>query len=342
LKIVKVPMPVAFDPALVIFEDSAGLFWLGTAFGLYSYNEGTQVWLNRSTAFDEARAIWAVSAIAEDRSGRIWVRYGLTCEIAFYEKGNWKHGDELYPHRTGSLGRVLIGGKNGKLWFVSTAGLIAYDGHRWDGPFTPPQECIRGYDALGPTPSGRRAQFAGADGIRTNETPPAWTSQAWSGAEDLDGNVWLTADRAIWRFEVATRKWRIYPNSVLGVEGFWVTADGYGGVWFLSAKGLVKYYKPGDRWTTYELAERLHLQSPVSMAVYVDQPGRVILGTLAGNFILDEKTGETSEVITHQGWGNQAGPAPAHVTRLDISAVARDRQGRIWIACGDELLVVKQ
>ncbi|HEY6334124.1 MAG TPA: hypothetical protein VI756_32715 [Blastocatellia bacterium] len=321
--------------------DHAGVVWFGTGSGIYSYDEARDRWEDHSQAF--GKKLWGIGAMAEDGRGRIWAEYTLTDEIAFYANGRWQHPDAICQSWARSPVRALIPGRDGRVWFVSSAGLLQYDGVHWEGPFNPTQQALSQYGLL--STAGRANQSpskaeSGSQADRSAKGPSEWLSGFWTGTEDRDGEVWLSGERAIWRFDGRTGDWKAYPAIYPQNEGpFEVAEDNDRGIWFWDTRGhLSRYDKDAGSLGSHDISVRLteiFVQVASVESLWSDRPGRMIIGTSQGNFIFDISSGELNPLTiqeTPKQWAR----------RNDISAVASDRHGRIWMACDDQILVLRQ
>jgi ligand-binding sensor domain-containing protein len=324
-----------------IFQDSKGIFWFGGPRGLCSYDEKEDRWVDYSRAArsdavmtdDEWKPGWICSVCA-DKQGRIWVQ-GVISKFAFWEGGQWRNANELLPPNITSLGRTLIAGRDGRIWFVSPQGLVAYEGRSWTGPSNPPDTAMRIYNQFKFTYADKGLARLGDIQDRMHKDlgeklpQPLWTSEVRSGIQDHDGDIWLGAARGIWRFDEKTGDWKVYPMHGLVEEVSLIYTDRYGRIWFADdAAHLALYDKYKDTWTSYDLA----FEDAVVDAVYVDKQGKVIIGAPLGIIILNEWTGKTQ-------------PSPVRIggkLGRGITAMKEDNQGRIWIGSYDGIFILKQ
>jgi ligand-binding sensor domain-containing protein len=293
--------------------------------------------MDHSDVVDGNGSLMWIHALTADKQGRIWVCHGFaTKRMAFLAGDQWRDANELRPSNITSLGRTLIAGPKGRIWFVSPEGLIGYDGRRWAGPFRAPELMVRTYNRFKLIYSDKdRAHLADIQErmhkrYGEEEPPPTpWTSEVYSGIQDRDGDIWLGATRGIWRFEERTGCWKVYPTHGLAEEVSLIFEDRYGRIWFSDSDAhLALYDKRKDAWTTYDLA----FEDAVVEAVYVDKQGKVMIGTELGIIILDERTREMKPLAVNLRGNLVHG----------ISAISTDNQERIWIGTSEAILVLKR
>ncbi|MGH9823768.1 MAG: hypothetical protein ACREDR_11030, partial [Blastocatellia bacterium] len=289
----------------VIFQDRSGEMWLGGITGLFTLTANDAKWQNRSDSLRVTGWFW-VHGVGQDKRGDIWIWYGSGgSEFAYRAAGKWCDPREICPASIKSLGRILIPGKDGRIWFASSEGLVAYDGTKWDGPFNPPEREVQDYIRFRPAyPAVGQSRFS---------VPPAsisvderslryWASDAYSGIQDRDGDIWVGSERGIWRFSEKRGDWSLYTTQGLAWRVARIFEDRYGKLWFTDATGrLAQYDKVSASWARYDLASRFPGEHVQVLSVYAQNPRSVILGTQPGVIILDERTGSMLPVPVHSG-----------------------------------------
>lgn len=321
----------------VIFQESTGIFWFGGPHGLCSYDEKEDRWTDRSRGREAKTSIAWIKTLATDKQGKMWARYGFATETIAFSAGNqWRNANELRPSNITSLGRTLIVGRNGTVWFVSPEGMIGYDGSNWPGPFNPPAPLLQKYYRFkriyGDKDLAELADIQERMRKRYGEEEPrpsSWTAEIYSGIQDRDGDIWLGATKGIWTFQKRTGAWRVYPTHGLTDAVSRIFEDRYGRIWFADSDAhLVIYDKHNDAWTSYNL----ELEDAVVEALYVDRQGQVIIGTDLGIIILDERIGKARPLTTYLGGSPMRG----------ISAISTDNQGRIWLGTAEAIVVLQE
>jgi ligand-binding sensor domain-containing protein len=326
---------LAADAPRVVFEDPKGVFWFGGPHGLFSYDEPQERWINHGEAVDGIGSLTWINAIASDKQARIWACDGFIDRKTFLlDLGRWRDANQFRPSKISSIGRILIAGHNGRMWFVSPEGLIVYDGSSWSGPFNPSESSVQLYNGFKLTyaDKGREELEAARERMRKRSddaqpTRPPWPAEIHSGIEDRDGDVWLGATRGIWRFDQKARHWEIYSTHGLAEEVSLITEDRYGRIWFADADAhLAQYDKRKEKWTSYDLA----YDDAMVNAVFIDKDGQVLIGAEAGIIALEERTGKTKTLTASLNGKPVQG----------VSAIMEDSRGRIWVGTSEAILVL--
>ena len=326
----------AAAPPFVIFQDSSGIFWFGGPHGLFSYHEHEERWTSHEETVDGRGSLTWVQSIATDKRARIWACDGFVDRRTFLlDSGRWRDANQHRPSKFRPIGRILIAGHSGTIWFVSSEGLIAYDGERWSGPFSPPESTVQLYSQLKLTYADKQSETLAAAQEQMRKrygdaepTRPPWTAEVHSGVEDRDGDIWLGATRGIWRFVQKARRWEVYSTHGLAEEVSLITEDRYGRIWFADADGhVVLYDKRNDRWTPYDLV----FDDATVNAIYVDRAGQTLIGTGAGIILLDEPTGKIRPLVAQVN---------GRAVR-NVSAIMEDNQKRVWIGTSEAILVLR-
>lgn len=321
----------------VIFQLPNGTFWFGGPHGLFSYNEQEDRWTNHDETVDGRGSLSWVQSIAMDKRARIWACDGFVDgKVFLLDSGRWRDANQYRPSKVRSIGRILIAGHRGTVWFVSPDGLVAYDGEKWSGPFTPPESIVQLYNELKPAYAQKQSQELAAASAQVRKkygdaepTRPAWTAEIHTGIEDRDGDIWLGGTRGIWRFVQKANQWKVYTLHDLAEEVSLITEDRYGRIWFADADAhLALYEKDNDKWTPYDLV----FDDATVNAILVDSAGQTLIGTDSGIISLDERTGKTKPLAL------SVNGQPVH----NVSAIMEDTQGRIWLGTSEAIVVLRE
>jgi streptogramin lyase len=306
--------------------------WFGGIGGLFSYDEAQRRWLDWGGAAGKDPSITRIGGIGSDGTGRMWICYGDN-RFAVLDAAQWRDANHLRPANIKSFGSRLIGGSNGKIWFVSPEGLVSFDGSQWAGPFNPSDALIETYnriDRRNPNPEERRR----AESLGVDVPPPALlVNQVASGIEDREACVWLGATIGILKYDQVTARWTVYENHGLFMGASHIWEDRYGRMWFADNNHhLAMYDRRADAWTGYDLEQRFPGEGVYALAVYVDAQGRVMIGSGPGIIILDDMTGEMTPMTVRLGGERLTG----------ITAIIEDAKTRIWVGSCNAIFVMKQ
>ena len=324
-----------FSVPFKILQDTAGLFWLGGPYGLFTYDEKQDRWTDYTNTVGK-RSMMAIEAIGQDRQGRLWVERGVPGKFSFKDGSGWRDVSEVLPPKVTLLARPMISGNDGRMWFFALDGLVVLDGSRWMGPFKPPEEAMKTYHRLHLTYADpRRTEQAALEErnrIRDGDEgppPPPWTYEVESGMQDREGDIWVGTRRGVWRFSERTGEWKVYPMHGLVVGVSLIVEDRYGRIWIADSHSHVALYdRSRDIWNSFDLM----FEDAAARALYVDKRGQVMIGAELGLVILNETTKKTTLLPVRLNGNRVSG----------ITAIMEDKQGRIWMGSYEAIFVLKQ
>ena len=211
----------ATDVVLRLFEDSRGDIWIGTA-GEGERHNGVSRWERATGTFHhytERHGLppldqFYMSALAEDRSGGVWIGLSGDGGLVRYENGRFRRFTVRDGVPGGSIRNLLVDSA-GRLWAASyRAGLIGAD------------------SPTAQTPTFWR--YSRADGLSSNEVGAV--------VEDLTGRIYAGTARGIDVVDPATRRVRTYPASdgLPPGEAQAAIRDASGALWFTYLSGVVR------------------------------------------------------------------------------------------------------
>lgn len=212
------------DRILRLFEDSRGDMWVGTASGVARWSRADGRWAGVPLAAPsdaDADDLPAVHAIAEDRSGSVWVGRTVSPTL-FRVRGLETAAVDGAP--AGFLNALLVD-RRGRLWIGSSQGGLG----RIDDPAAE-RPRIRTYTIV--------------QGLSSNHV--------FSLAEDRWGRIYIAGGRGVDRLDPDTGRMRHFTESdgLPGGETVVVYCDNRGAVWFGSNLGLGRYDPEPDRAAT--------------------------------------------------------------------------------------------
>jgi ligand-binding sensor domain-containing protein len=337
--------PVLIHRARVFFQDRAGIFWVGSSSGLFTYDEKRDLWAECSES-EESNSFRYVKTICQDGAGRIWLK-SLRQEIRFSDGKTWHHNDELAPpYPIPADNSVMFPGRNSTVWFVTDAGLISFDGWLWTQP-TSLAENVRGaHSGVAIRYGEQRDEGAMSHGNMEvpqlrgvgsmNRTTQIGRTEIFSrtvyqGLQDRSGYIWLGTTKAIVRIDTRKGKWRRYPLSGVA-EVRQIYEDRQNRIWCADWEGHLAVYKEKqDTWVAYDLSTYFpQIQPKEISSIYQDRAGQIMLGTADGGLIIFKED--------EGSWKMADDTAVAPI--YGVTCISEDRLGRIWLGVHDGIVVL--
>lgn len=337
---------VWFYGPTVLFEDKDDRHWIGNVLGAFTYTEHRDEWVAATQRNESTSFVWG---IYQDHGGSIWIVSGSEPRINRFDGTKWRQMTGSSPSASFRLGKVMFGGRAGDLWFLSSAGLVKFDGYHWAAPLEIPENTVKVYrelarpratDPLSQALADVESLINGSSPFRRNdEKLPAILAEITSGIEDNDRCIWLCAERGILSFDIRNRAWKVYPLPGRLTEASRVYEDRSGRLWFSDDLGNVSVYeKSTDNWRSYSLAELVGSSladaegapNPVH-AIYQDRRGQMLFATQRGLIVLSSKG--KWQVLTALNSG---------LPDNRVTAISEDRSHRIWLGTGGGIVVMEQ
>lgn len=289
-----------------------------------------------------------VAAIAQDRTGFLWVATGdgLTRFDGHRFRPLERDGDDPTARNLGWI-RALLGGRDGRLWIgTETDGLASYDPatdrvvDHGSSAGQRPWPTIR---ALAEDSDG--AIWAGSVGGGLQRFDPArgrfdaWRADGSAGALpddrilalqlDADGTLWIGHWRGLARLRRgATRFEPVWPAAsgpgpdAAVVQALARTDDG--AIWAGTAQGEVLRIDAGRDAAARTVAPARAAADAVT-AIVADAEGRVWIGRASGIDLHDAHSATLRRRLRHD-------PAdPGALAGNEVSSLLRDRDDAIWI-----------
>lgn len=337
--------------ARVIFQDRAHIFWIGSGSGLYTYDEKQNQWEDFREKQDP-KAFRSVWRICQDRAGRIWLKT-LSREIRFFDGQGWHSSSELAPPVSLPVDNsVMFTSRNGRLWFVTYSGLIAFDGQRWTSPAMPPKDIEEAYARVplkyrNKEEEERELWAARIDQrlAQTNDPHPTKTTKKikptdvllptiYQGLQDRNGNIWLGARKAIIRFDPERNTWKMYPLQGI-VEARLIYEDRQGRIWFADEEGhLAVYNQKLDNWKSYDLNIYFpQIQPKTIESIYQDKAGQIMIGISVGGLVLLNEQENRWRILHEEN---------TDLPLYGVTSIVEDNKGRIWVGMSEGILVLEQ
>lgn len=294
-------------------QDSKGFMWFGTTDGLNKYDGYTFTVYEHDPANPNSLSNNAVYAIAEDRSGTLWIgTWGGGLNRFDRETERWRHyqHDPSDAHSlSNSYVFSMLQDQSGVLW-VGT----------WRG----------GLNRFDPeTEQFTRHQYDPHD-------PHSLSSNnVLSIYEDQSGVLWIgTGGGGLNRFDRETERFARYqhdptnPHSLSNDDVLSIYEDQAGVLWVGTAGGgLNEFDRKTGRWRHYQHApsDPRSLTDNIVWPIYEDQTGALWVGTYSGG--LERFDGEARQ-FTHY----QHDPGDPHsLSSNRVRAIYEDQSGVLWM-----------
>jgi ligand-binding sensor domain-containing protein/signal transduction histidine kinase len=306
-----------------IWEDPAGIIWVGTNGGLNRYDPATE----RFSRFFQDRAVFRIVA---DRQGGIWM--GTDGGLWYYDSGSF---DQQHPQRyqndpsdPNSLSHAEIFAiyqdQQGDLWVGSLGG---------------------GLNRL-ERASGKFTHYS------HDPEDPYSLSNDWVYAilEDNLGRFWIGTRNGLNLLDRATGRFFQYSNQPGDPHSLSDDAindlyqDRSGVLWVATLAGICKVNETASRFSVYqeasnqpgmqavsELGSLPGLSDDLITAVYADKDGILWVGTAQGGLNRIDQSAGSVKVYQHD---------PVDPTSLswgEVNAIYQDRQGTLWIGTSSGL-----
>ncbi len=353
------PRSLSHDVVTAIYEDRAGMLWIGTSDGLNVLDRAQGSFTRYTHEPQQPTSLGSnrITALFEDRSGILWVGSedaGLSRYARAQDKFMRYTAD---PSAPGSLtspasaavmedhtGALWVGHHNGGLDRLDPAtGALQHYRHDAANPTSLSHDHVRalwedrtgkvwvgsngGLDLLDPE-AGNCSHFT------HSERDPTSLGKGLVRAilEDRAGELWIglynpgsldRLDRAsgtFIRYEFDPGDPDSFPNT------FGVTAlyeDRAGDLWIGTYDGLARFERGSGKFVLYQHdpAAPTSLSHNFVWAVYEDTAGAIWVGTEAGLDRLDRSSGSFTVYTSENGLPND-----------NVKGILADKQGRLWLS----------
>ena len=331
-----------------ILEDRQGILWLATAEGgLNRFDAARESFhaYRHDPADPSSIASDRIWDLYQDRQGGMWVATAAGLSRFNPAKGTFTR-QEIGPGSLETV-RAILDGPPGYLWIgTSKRGLVRLDRatgsvetfrHNPADPRSLPNDQVLALHrdragALWVGTSRGLARFDEATGsMRVFRHDPADPqslagAQAQSILEDRSGNLWIGTDGGLSVLDRTTGRFDNFrhdssradslPNDSVAA----VFQDRSGILWFGTWYGGVARVNP-QTWQTVSFYRGTHpLRTPPGgvLALHEDRRGKLWVGT--------------SEGLTHFDLRSETFSQPRRVDKRDVSGIAADGEGNVWVA----------
>jgi PAS domain S-box-containing protein len=288
---------LAQNRVTALLQDRLGFMWIGTGNGLSRYDGYTLTTFRHDADTPNSLGGNNITSIIEAQDGTLWIGStdgGLT---HYQPQTNtftrYKHSPEQTRRNLGALiAYDVYEDSTGRVWFTGPGNIPL----SWVNPATGAVTDIR----LALT------------------TPQNALRSLYAIQEDAQGNLWITADNALVRFDPATEEVIPYVTEEEGGRLTDIVPDPAGGWWMSAAAGL---YHFDSNTETLRLANG---EVRGGNAILMGQDGFLWVASINGLFQIDPRT---EAVVRHL----KAVPTDAHSLSEDqLVTLYQDRDGLIW------------
>ena len=298
-----------------VYEDSAGLVWVGTfGGGLHRFDNTTQSFTGFVNDVENNKTISGneVTAIFEDSDGRFWVGTTAGLNLLDRSSGNFvrylKDDSDLTSLADNSI-TVIYEDRGGVLWVgTKTHGISKWNSRTWAYGFEP-----------------------GTEITTKPDTKPVVTSFV----EDLTGRLWVgtfgEGVNAINRETGEVSRFRHDPADSRSISDDRVMSmmrDSGGKLWIGTMTRGIDRLDP----ETGEIERfRFNADDPTSlsangiMTMYEDSTGQVWVGTFGGGISLFDKASRSFKRFSHDP------ETASSLSSNRVTSFVEDASGRMWV-----------
>ncbi len=310
------PRSLSYNEIGAIFEDRAGVLWIGTdGGGLNKFNRRTEHFLHYQHRPDNPHSLShnRVQALYEDRSGVLWIGTevgGLNrLDRDTEEFSHYRHNPDD-PHSLSSNEvTALYEDHTGTLWVGTDEG---------------------GLDRL-IRETGQFIHYAPEP-----DTPGSLSHEKIIFLyEDQTGMLWIgTEGGGLNQLDRETESFTTYqhaeddPNSLSDDEVWAIYEDREGVLWIGTNDGLNRFDRETEKFLRYEADpdNPKSLNHNTIWSIYEDQTGVLWIGTSGGLNRYDRTSGTFKYYTEHDGLPHDV-----------IYGILKDEQGHLWLSTGKGL-----
>lgn len=244
------------------------------------------------------------------------------------------------------------------MWFGTAAGLTKYDGYNFTVFRANPQKTPNSLhnDIVWGIQEGQKGQLwisTLGDGLyQLNELTQQLTAHRlstlanrqymnifYSIYQESQKVLWVGSQLGLVRFDVETKRMRLYPLPAPNEVVFCITQDQTGHVWVGTKMGLYRFDRQTGRYALVPLLGQPLAKQPLVSALYLDKAGVLWVGTNGeALFKLGAQGAGLFKVDTHQALPSAT---PYRVGGLDKENIALNGivyySGELWVATDEGL-----
>jgi two-component system sensor histidine kinase ChiS len=307
------------DRVQVVFEDSRGRLWVGTAEGLdrYSPTSNSFQHYNFNVLPSSEPSSDNITAIIEDKNGTIWIGTAFAGLNRYDEEtGTFVNYSQNSSERSALSSNNIHSiqeDPGGTLWVATDKGINLIN-----------------------QKTGLITHFLHAPGdpntLASNSVKVIYI--------DSNGNDWIGTNDGLDRYDVPSRSFIHYQNNP-GVEASLsnniitsINESSDGVLWIgTSGGGLNKYYRGQDRFQYYHYSsdDPKSLSGSNVQSLNIDSNGNVWIGTLDGGLdLLKLHSGSVTRFLNDP-------EDPSSLGSNEISSVYTDSNGTLWVGTSNGL-----
>lgn len=300
-----------------LYEDSAGILWIGTDRGFFRLKDGR---IERLDGHGDM-PVAAVTGLSGDRGGRVWV----AADVGLYVMENGKLRRHSPRAGKGSAVRTIHEARDGTLWLLTRAGLRRLERGRIGS--AAPLDRIAAFafceDHAGNLWVGTTGQGlfrAGAGGVASFRDAGVLPGNSVAALfEDRENNLWVGTEDGMLRLS-RTSVQTLNSRDGLADDNVLTVSQGRdGSLWLVTITGQVFHFAGGT-----VVPFRLSGSQSIRL-VYEDSKGVLWIGSANEGIIRIAGSQRTSFTMRDGLHSNS------------IRQFLEDRHGNLWIALGSGL-----
>jgi ligand-binding sensor domain-containing protein len=334
----------------VVFQDQKGLYWVGTLTDLYTYDDKTGI---RKTipGVNSADLHGGIEVICGTPDGEVWFRSMLDKSLHVYDGKSCNKVESIQSLEIGGYPRAMFNGLN-RLWIALSKGVFSYDRQHWSSPLEPSPDIQRAYTILPAKYHNNLSIELSMLKKRWENTRKAYkqideqqnnslsiTAEISVGIEDRQELLWFGTRRAILRYAIKDKEWRIYSLPEGIGEVFHLYEDRTGRIWFADSKGMVGVHDKRENTWSYYKPEDHFPNNPGSIlpkfqitAIFQCKNLQMMIATTRGLVIFSESEKKWQTLTTQN----------SKLPDNHITLIKEDKDDRIWLGTGKALLILDQ
>jgi len=322
----------------VIFEQGAGIYWIAGTLGFFRFDENT----NSLSSYKDHHFFAQVfpAEMVRDGGGDIWLGGVIHRDLRRLDEDTWKPV-EVSPQlkRKVSVYSMAIV-RSGVLWLATNAGLLSHDRKGWGGLIIPPLAECKAYDQFWRRYPKEMEVMAAREGLFRKEASAhddaagqvlrARVTSEFREIAAGGGELWIGAERGIFRMNLAANSWKVYPlpGELLDVSKAY--RDRSDRMWFCDRGPNIAVYDPrSEKWDAFNLVKTFPEFSPDNInTIYQERRGTMWFGTIRG------ATLDPNGAWRFYSYKNSALPG------YEVTVISEDQLGRIWMGTSDGIVML--